>query len=347
MHYLITGHTGFKGTWMSLFLKQLGHQVSGISLPPENNSLFSSANISDIFEFSEYIDIRDFKELQIFFQDKDFDFVIHLAAQPLVLESYRVPFETFETNIQGTLNLLQVILEKVSIKGTLVITTDKVYTNSSNGKTFKEQDPLGGDDPYSASKAAIDLVVQSWAKYVSNHPVAIARAGNVIGGGDWAENRLLPDLIKAYFEDKKPVIRNPGFVRPWQHVLDCINGYYELSQKMTFEGIGGAWNFGPPKESVKTVSEVNEQVAKAFGKNSDFTPTSHQNNLHESSHLMLDSEKAFIQLNWTNLMNFERAVRSTVDFYKSTLNGEPSKQCMVRDISTFLEERNDENRTQV
>jgi CDP-glucose 4,6-dehydratase len=242
--------------------------------------------------------------------------------------------------------VLQVILEKASIKGTLVITTDKVYTNSSKRQTFTEQDPLGGDEPYSASKAAIDIVVQSWAKHVSHHPLAIARAGNVIGGGDWAENRLLPDLIKAYFEDKKPLIRNPGFVRPWQHVLDCVNGYYVLTQKMSAEGAGGAWNFGPPKESIKTVAEVNEQVAKAFEKNSDFALTAQNNDLHESSHLMLDSEKALTHLDWTNLMNFERAVKSTVDFYKSTLNGEPSKQCMIRDITAFLKERNDENRPQ-
>jgi len=264
MHYLITGHTGFKGAWLSLMLKTLGNQVSGISLAPESNSIFELSNMSEIFDQNLYQDIRTLRSSDL--PKMNVDVVIHLAAQPLVKASYKSPIDTFQTNVIGTLNVLEVTKD-LNPKAILIITTDKVYKNSGKTSGYVESDPLGGSDPYSASKAAADIATQSWRSSYGVAPISIARAGNVIGGGDFAENRLIPDLINSFIEDKPPIIRYPQSIRPWQHVLDCLNGYLSLVDKQLNDGVNGEWNFSPPATPTHSVSEVASEAAKLWGSN--------------------------------------------------------------------------------
>jgi CDP-glucose 4,6-dehydratase len=228
MHFLITGHTGFKGAWLSLLLRERGHNVSGISLEPENNTLYKSASIGKFFEHDIRCDIRDLDRLQRNFNSISPDVVIHLAAQALVRESYKDPIRTFETNVHGTINVLKASQNLPKLKAQLIVTTDKVYKNMDKLNAYIESDPLGGQDPYSASKAMADIATQSWLSSFVNAPTGIARAGNVIGGGDISTDRLIPDLIKSYTSGLTPRLRAPKAVRPWQHVLDCLNGYLSL-----------------------------------------------------------------------------------------------------------------------
>jgi len=337
MHFLITGHTGFKGSWLTLLLKMQGHTVSGISLEPDEISLYNQARISGELLHDLRVDIRDFSELRASIKDIDPEVIIHLAAQPLVRESYIHPIETFETNVLGTINLLESTKVLKKLRATLVITTDKVYKNQNTLKGYVESDPLGGDDPYSASKAAADIATQSWTKSFSSTSVAIARAGNVIGGGDWAVDRLIPELVKANQGQMLPTLRYPNAIRPWQHVLDCLQGYLLLVDKMLNENVTGEWNFGPNHLEQKSV----QQVVEAFGKEWGNSVSGKYWNLdggaqpHEAGYLLLDSSKAQRELGWMERLSFQDSVDWTVEWFKKYSESDP-REITESQISRYL-----------
>lgn len=336
MHYLITGHTGFKGAWMTLLLLQQGHQVSGFSLDPEPGSLFETAIYPGQLENDYRGDIRDTEALSHAFSGIGADALIHLAAQPLVRRSYRDPRETFETNVNGTLNVLEASQELPELKARVIITTDKVYKNVDRIEGYKEDEPLGGDDPYSSSKAMADLLTQSWVKSFPAMPTAIARAGNVIGGGDVCEDRLVPDAVRAFSDNKPLHIRYPSAVRPWQHVLDCVYGYQVLTESL-IEGNGlGEWNFGPGKESFVEVGEIANLAAQFWG-NGARVEIDRGNHFHEAKLLALDSTKAITQLNWNNKLRFPESLEWTIGWEKRKLQGEAPHALTQEQISGFLE----------
>ena len=315
MRYLVTGHTGFKGSWLSLWLSEQGHSVSGISLDPDTESLFNQANVQDFLVQDFRLDIRNKDLLTAAVREVNPEVIIHLAAQPLVRYSYKYPVETFQTNVIGTLNLLEATKNLDSLGASLIITTDKVYKNLGHLDGYVESDPLGGEDPYSASKAAADLASQSWISSFGVSKVAIARAGNVIGGGDWAADRLIPDLVRAYSQQKSPLIRNPKSIRPWQHVLDCLNGYLLLIDSMLEHGTAGEWNFSPNHLEHHDVSEVIEIFAKHYGtKVSPWTQDVNPNP-SEAGFLLLDSTKSRTHLNWRDMLPFEDSLAWTANWY--------------------------------
>jgi len=336
MHYLITGHTGFKGSWLVLMLNQLGHEVSGISLEPVKKSLFKTAKISKKMSFDEICDIRDVKKLNKKIQKISPDVVIHLAAQPLVRKSYADPRETIETNAIGTFNVLEAVSKISSVKANLIITTDKVYKNVNQKKGYIESDHLGGDDPYSASKAMADIATQSFVKSFPGIPTAIARAGNVIGGGDVSADRLIPDLINGFIQKEPVLIRYPSAVRPWQHVLDCLNGYLILVDKMLSNKVTGEWNFGPDERSFKDVRTVADYLKNRWGQDASWI-TDKKENPHEAELLALDATKAETQLNWHNKLSFEETLDWTLDWHKAvTAGANPLEQTQAQ-INKFRE----------
>jgi CDP-glucose 4,6-dehydratase len=336
MHYLITGHTGFKGSWLVLMLSQLGHEVSGISLDPVKNSLFKTAKITEKMSFDELCDIRNVKRLNKKIQKISPDVVIHLAAQPLVRRSYLDPRETIETNAIGTFNVLEVVSKTPSVKANLIITTDKVYKNINQKKGYFESDHLGGDDPYSASKAMADIVTQSFIKSFPGVPTAIARAGNVIGGGDVSEDRLIPDLIQGFIKQKSVLIRYPSAVRPWQHVLDCLNGYLTLVDKMLNNKVTGEWNFGPDERSFKDVKTVADYLKNRWGQGASWI-TDEKVNPHEAELLALDATKAQTQLDWHNKLSFEETLDWTIDWHKAVARGANPLEQTQEQINKFRE----------
>jgi len=319
MHYLITGHTGFKGSWLALMLEMQGHTVSGIALNPPVKSLFNQAELSAIFLHDLRYDIRDPLAMKKAVVLIDPDVIIHLAAQPLVRESYRIPVETFETNVMGTLNVLEATREVKNLKAVLIITTDKVYKNHNHLRGYVETDELGGDDPYSASKAAADIAAQSWIKSFAASPMAIARAGNVIGGGDWASDRIIPDLVKAHLSGRLPILRYPDAIRPWQHIFDCLNGYLALVNAQLSTGVGGEWNFGPDLAQKHSVTELVATFARGWGiLSSQPWKSDVTEHPHEAGYLLLDSTKARKELGWIDKLGFEESVNWTVDWYKNS-----------------------------
>jgi len=334
MHFLITGHTGFKGAWLSLILQQRGHVVSGISLPPEKGSLFEQANIGKHLENDIYCDIRDLTKLTTSFKKINPDVVIHLAAQALVRESYRNPIVTFETNAVGTLNVLQASQQIGQLKAQLIVTTDKVYKNVSKSSGYVETEALGGQDPYSASKAMADIATQSWLSSFENAPTAIARAGNVLGGGDVCADRLMPDLIHSYSSGITPKLRAPNSVRPWQHVLDCLNGYLTLVDAVIENKADGAWNFGPDENQSKTVADVANIVAKVWGVEKSWENDS-GNHPHEASMLILNSNKARTNLGWSDKLSFEETIEWTTNWYKNVNSGKDPLEETLKNIRDF------------
>jgi CDP-glucose 4,6-dehydratase len=317
MHYLITGHTGFKGSWLSLMLQMQGHEVSGISLNPLQKSLFVQAGLEGTFKHDFRIDIRNKEDLAKAIQAINPDIIVHLAAQPLVRESYKYPVETFETNVIGTLNVLEATKKLNNLQAALIITTDKVYKNHNHLRGYIETDELGGDDPYSASKAAADLATQSWIKSFAKAPMAIARAGNVIGGGDWAVDRIIPDLVNAYSNNELPTLRYPDAIRPWQHVLDCLNGYLTLIDHMLTTRNGGEWNFGPSLESKQSVGDLTKAVSAKYGITGNAWTLEEVSQPHEAGYLLLDSSKSRSALNWNDKLSFIQTIDWTVDWYQS------------------------------
>jgi CDP-glucose 4,6-dehydratase len=337
MHYLVTGHTGFKGSWLSLMLQLQGHTVSGISLDPMEKSLFNQARLSDIFKNDFRIDIRNSAELSRAVMVVKPDVIIHLAAQPLVRESYRDPVGTFESNVLGTLNLLEASKQLAGLRATLVITTDKVYKNFNHLRGYVESDELGGDDPYSASKAAADIAAQSWVKSFATTPVSIARAGNVIGGGDWASDRIIPDLVNAYSSNQIPTLRYPDAIRPWQHVLDCLNGYQRLVSKMLSDGISDVWNFGPPLDEKHSVLDLVESFSEAWelDQQKQVWKQEHTEQPHEAGYLLLDSSKARTELGWADKLSFNASINLTTSWFKQYQSQNP-RELTLNQIKNFL-----------
>ena len=337
MHYLITGHTCFKGSWLALMLQMQGHTISGISLEPPEISLFNQANLKNLFEYDLRIDIRNLQELQSGIKKIAPEVIIHLAAQPLVRESYKDPIGTFETNVLGTLNVLEATKGLSDLKATLIITTDKVYKNFNHMRGYLETDPLGGDDPYSASKVAADIATQSWAKSFATTPVAIARAGNVIGGGDWAKDRIIPDLVNAFSSNELPTLRYPNSIRPWQHVLDCLNGYQKLINAMLVDGLSGEWNFGPSLEQKHTVAELVQNFAHSWGieRSEQNWKLEKSTQPHEAGYLLLNSNKARESLFWNDKLDFRTSIDLTAQWFKRTLVENP-RDVTINQIKEFL-----------
>jgi CDP-glucose 4,6-dehydratase len=335
MHYLITGHTGFKGAWISLLLHLQGHTVSGISLQPKQKSLFLEAELSNIFKHDLIVDVRDSTQLKESVEKINPEIIIHFAAQSLVRYSYLNPQETFETNIMGTINLLEATKKLKNLKATLVVTTDKVYKNNNYLRGYSETDELGGDDPYSASKAAADLAAQSWIKCFAKVPTTIARAGNVIGGGDWSTDRIIPDLVKFYSSNKVPIIRNPEAVRPWQHVLDCLNGYLMLIDEQIVNQVYGEWNFGPDISDRFSVSDLVNEFGNAMGFDGSKWVLDNSVNPNESSYLLLDSSKGRSSLGWQDKLTFDLSVKWTADWYVKCKTDSP-RSVTEAQIQNFL-----------
>jgi CDP-glucose 4,6-dehydratase len=310
MHYFITGHTGFKGSWLIAFLKSKGHEVSGYSLAAVEGGLFDLAKLDQDLKHHTIADIRDLERLSIALAEAKPDVVVHLAAQPLVLRSYEDPVETYTTNVNGTLNLLQAITHLSSPPITLVITTDKVYRDTGKG-SYSELDALGGHDPYSASKAMADILTQSWAETHPSLRLHIARAGNVIGAFDVSQDRLLPDLIRALKQKTPLTVRHPEAVRPWQHVLDCLNGYLKFIDAIA-DGHEPplALNFGPDPDGMKSVTDLLTVASVVFP---EFQfETAETGILKETGLLTLNPELAHSNLNWRNQISFEQAVLASL-----------------------------------
>jgi CDP-glucose 4,6-dehydratase len=324
---LITGHTGFKGGWLSLWLNELGADVVGYSLPPEGDkNLFRSAGVGDVVRGKD-ADICNFENLLAFVREERPEFIFHLAAQPLVRRSFQQPLHTFNINVMGTANLLEAVHQVDSVRSCVVITSDKCYENREWVHPYRENDPLGGYDPYSASKGAAELVTASFRRsfFHEDEPrcgIATARAGNVIGGGDWAEDRLIPDCIRSLGQGKKVLVRSPDAIRPWQHVLEPLCGYLMLAAKLRYEPVryGEAWNFGPT-DSGWTVAKVVEEMVKQWGEGS-WKDISTEKKLHEAHNLHLDSTKARTILGWTPKLDVRQAIDLTVSWYRHEMSNE-------------------------
>lgn len=335
MHYLVTGHTGFKGAWLSLLLAQRGHTVSGISLDPLPGSLYESAEVGERMADDIRLDIRDAAATIEAITSIAPDVVLHLAAQPLVRESYRHPRTTFETNAMGTLNVLEGVSLTPSVKALVVITTDKVYRNVDQEQGYVESDPLGGADPYSSSKAMADILTQSWVASFPGVPTAIARGGNVIGGGDVSADRLLPDLITSFAAGEATSIRYPGAVRPWQHVLDCLNGYLMLADALLAGNGTGEWNIGPGTESFVPVGRVADLAAARWGDGAGWEDASAGEHLHEANLLALDASKATAQLGWRNELPFPESLNWTIDWHRRVAAGEDAGSVTLDQLVAF------------
>jgi CDP-glucose 4,6-dehydratase len=326
---LVTGHTGFKGAWLIQILSRMGARVCGIALEPENaNDLFNQIDGDKLCTKNVYADIRDAMAMKQNIIGFEPDFIFHLAAQPLVIESYHNPLYTFEVNTMGTANILDA-LQHVNNKCICVcITTDKVYENPETGDAFLESDKLGGYDPYSASKAAAEIVIDSYRRSFFNpkefekHKKVIAsvRAGNVIGGGDYAPKRLIPDIIKAVEKNETIKLRNPNATRPWQHVIEPLGAYLLLATKMWDDPINfsESFNIGPKIEDVISVKAIVEEAIAIFGEG-NWKDMSNPNQLHEAQNLILDINKAEQKLGWTPKMNVQQCITETIEWYKSNL----------------------------
>lgn len=336
---MITGHTGFKGVWLTLLLEKLGIQVVGLSLPPIKDSLFGRLQREGSINES-LVDIRDYESVNRFIKQTNPAAVINMAAQPLVMESYKTPRETFETNVIGTVNVLDACFKSNSVKAVIAVTTDKVYKNENAGKAFKENDPLSGKDPYSASKVGTESAIAAWQQIQRIHggpKVTSVRAGNVIGGGDWAADRLLPDLIRGFLSEKPIPIRNPDSTRPWQHVLDPLVGYLMALESVLKGSEFDAMNFGPSEKSI-SVKEVVELCALTWDSTGSikFIYETNQSGA-EAINLDLDSSFAKTKLGWSPKWSQIEAAVSTTNWWKKVTLGEnsPEEACLL-DIETVL-----------
>ena len=331
----LTGHTGFKGAWLALWLKEMGAVVTGYALaPPTHPSLFSILRLDGGLDHHHLGDIRDYEKLRNALVESQADIVFHLAAQPLVRRSYREPLETFAVNVMGTAHVLDAIRFCPSVKSAVIVTTDKCYENREWFWPYREEDAMGGYDPYSSSKGCSELVTSAYRRSFFGEKgcaIASARAGNVIGGGDFAEDRIIPDIYRAFSSGKTLEIRNPSSVRPWQHVLEPLSGYLELAEKLFNEGQNFAegWNFGPNTEDSITVREVVNHFTKTW----KATPQPEiqfgvPSGMHEAKNLQLDISKARQKLKWEPALTVEQGIQWTVEWY-STFAGRPSGQVEV------------------
>jgi CDP-glucose 4,6-dehydratase len=336
----LTGHTGFKGSWMSLWLHSMGAVVKGFSLEPNTNpSLYSILSLDALIE-SEIGDIRDLSILKESLVSFKPEILIHMAAQPLVRHSYKEPLETYSTNVMGTAHVLEAIRFCHTVRGVVVVTTDKVYENKEWPWGYRENEPLGGYDPYSSSKACAELVTAAYKQSFFSTPnapsVATARAGNVIGGGDWSQDRLIPDAIKAFEENQPLVIRNPSATRPWQHVLEPLSGYLMLAESLFKEGskFAQSWNFGPDDKDCKTVKWMLDDLVKIWGNDASWV-LDQSTQPHEANYLKLDCSKAKHELNWYPRWEVSSVLEMIVDWNKGFRSGAGMKNVCLQEIKKY------------
>lgn len=339
---LVTGHTGFKGSWLSLWLHQMGAQVAGYALPPEReDDHFNMLGLENLVEHTVG-DIRDFEAVKEVFERFQPEILFHLAAQPLVRYSYAEPKLTFDTNVAGSVNILEAARMCASLKALVYVTSDKCYRNNEWIWGYRENDELGGHDPYSASKAAAELVFSSYQDSFfharPNFGAATVRAGNVIGGGDWALDRIVPDAIRALKGGAPILLRNPNSTRPWQHVLEPLSGYLMIAEKLLGESkrFAGAWNFGPRGESIRTVRDLAESVTSNWG-SGKIQIAQDVNAPHEAGLLHLNCDKAHQLLGWYPQWGFDRTIAETVHWYREVSAGVPALKVSKNQIKSYME----------
>lgn len=342
----MTGHTGFKGSWLSLWLQQLGADLTGYALnPPTNPSLFEVANVGKGMR-SLIADIRDADTLAKAMREARPDIVIHMAAQPLVRYSYQAPVETYATNVIGTVHLLEAVRQAYTVRAVVNVTSDKCYENREWVWSYRENEAMGGYDPYSSSKGCAELVTSAYrnsffspAKYSEHHvALASARAGNVIGGGDWAESRLIPDILRAISEGRPAVIRNPYAIRPWQHVLEPLSGYLQLAQKLYEDGVAYAegWNFGPNDEDAQPVQWIVERLAQQWGDGASWQ-LDQANHPHEAHYLKLDCSKAKSRLDWKPRWSLPVALDDIIAWHRAYLAHQDMRNVTLAQIKKFTQ----------
>jgi len=343
----LTGHTGFKGGWLAVWLSSMGAKITGYSLPPNTEpNLYSAARIESLCERSNFGDIRNLEQLKSALAQSKPEVVIHMAAQPLVRYSYDNPVETYSTNVMGTVHVLEAVRACESVKVVVVVTSDKCYENKEWLWGYRENDSMGGYDPYSNSKGCTELVVAAYRQSFfpehafSSHGVAIAtgRAGNVIGGGDWSTDRLIPDAIRAFKVNEPLKIRNPGAVRPWQHVLEPLSGYLVLAQSLYEQGatFNGGWNFGPQDIDMRSVQEVIDLLIKRWGHAASWQQDG-PNQPHEAHLLKLDCTKARQLLRWKSVWSLEESVESIVNWHQAFWREEDMLETTLGQIQSYLE----------
>lgn len=337
----VTGHTGFKGSWLCLWLQRLGSRVTGYALSPKSAiDLFELASVADGME-SRIGDIRELELLNSAMRKACPQIVIHLAAQALVRPSYLDPVGTFATNVMGTVNVLESIRQTESVRAAVIVTSDKCYENREWVWGYREDEHMGGHDPYSSSKGCAELVTSAYRRsYFSNKTkevsVASARAGNVIGGGDWAKDRLVPDFMRAFIEKRPVIVRNPKAIRPWQHVLEPLHGYLLLAEKLYAQGkaCSGGWNFGPDESDMHSVSWVADELVRRWGNGAQWTLDTKENP-HESLSLKLDCAKARHFLGWKPQINLGTALDWTVQWYKGFQSSSDVRRISLQEIERY------------
>jgi CDP-glucose 4,6-dehydratase len=336
---LVTGHTGFKGGWLSLWLHQLGAEVTGLSLaPPTDPSFFEQTRLQELVDHVEG-DIRDLDTVRKVIAFARPEIVFHLAAQPLVRYSYDNPVETYATNVMGTVHVLEAARRSDSVKAVVCVTTDKCYENREQLWPYRECDPMGGHDPYSSSKGAAELVISAYRRSYPDGPaIASVRAGNVIGGGDWAQDRLVPDLVRALLAGERPSIRNPGSIRPWQHVLEALGGYLMIAERL-LEGdrqAATAWNFGPSDDDAKPVGWIVDEMLGAWGSRPGWDrPDGPQP--HEAVLLKLDCSRARSELGWRPQFDLRQALAKVVEWHSAVRDGADARDISLRQLSAYGE----------
>ncbi len=336
----LTGHTGFKGSWLSLWLQSMGAVLKGYSLEPNTSpALFLEAKVADQME-SEIGDIRDLEKITKSINVFSPDIIIHMAAQPLVRLSYTEPVETYSTNVMGTVNVLEAARKCPNLKAIVSVTTDKCYENREWHWGYRENEPMGGHDPYSSSKGCAELVTSAYRRSFfhtdDTASIASARAGNVIGGGDWAEDRLIPDILRAFEKSNPVVIRNPLSTRPWQHVLEPLSGYLVLAEHLYTDGdkFAGSWNFGPKDEGCKPVSWILDKMVPNWGNGASWELDTN-NNPHEAGFLKLDCSKAANELKWQPKWNLEETLNMIINWHKNYLDGADIKIICLKEINKY------------
>ena len=336
----LTGHTGFKGSWLSLWLQNMGAIIKGYSLNVNTNpALFLEANVAEEMD-SEIGDIRNLEQLTKSMVSFSPDILIHMAAQPLVRLSYLEPVDTYTTNVIGTVNVLESARKCSNLKAIVSVTTDKCYENKEWEWGYRENEPMGGHDPYSSSKGCAELVTSAYRRSFFNSEetasLASARAGNVIGGGDWSEDRLIPDILRAFQKSESVLIRNPLSTRPWQHVLEPLSGYLVLAQELFLNGdtFAEGWNFGPKDQDCRSVSWILDKMVKYWGNNASWS-LDKKYNPHEAGFLKLDCSKASNRLKWNPKWNLQLTLKSIVDWHQLYTNGGDIKKQCLKEINTY------------
>ena len=340
----VTGHTGFKGAWLCEILKHLGANVCGYALEPAHGGMFETANVAEDIH-SNIGDIRDLGKLSAAFNEAKPELVFHLAAQPLVLDSYERPVYTFETNLMGTVNLLECVRRSETVRSVVIITTDKVYKNNEWAYGYREIDTLGGGDPYAASKACAEIASESYRQsFLRNIPMSTLRAGNVIGGGDVSVNRIVPDCVRAAIKNENIVVRNPYSVRPYQHVLEPLFVYLLIAELQYGDvGISGSYNVGPNESDCVTTGELADLFCDAWGDGLRWENVSVGGAPHESNLLRLDCSKIHSAVGWKPVWNVRKAIEKTVEWEKANLVGN-AKDITAKQICEYIERlRENEN----